>query len=84
MNNKTVVHPSGDLTNADYSNIEGHKIHQEQTIQNNRLYTIIDNKLQLSSHLEDPNKVNDWKTTNSHKSELGKPKNILCIVYWTK
>ena len=31
MNNEIVVHPSNDLTNDDYSNIEDHKIHQEQT-----------------------------------------------------
>ena len=28
--NKKMVHPSDDLTNDDYSNIEDHEIHQEQ------------------------------------------------------
>ena len=68
MNHKKIVHPSNDLTNDDYSNIEDHKIHQEQTNRNNNFY--INNKLQSSSHLEDPNKTNDWKTANSHEGEL--------------
>ena len=36
----------------------------------NSLYTLADNKLQLSSDLEDLKKTNDQKSTNSHKSEL--------------
>ena len=50
MNNEIVVHPSNDLTNDDYSNIEDHKIHQEMTNQNNRFYTLVDNELQSSFH----------------------------------
>ena len=57
MNNKVVVHPSDDLTNNDYSNIEDQEIQQEQTNQNNSFYTLVDNKFQSSPHLEDPNKL---------------------------
>ena len=46
INNKIVVHPSNDLTNDDYSNIEDNKIHQEKTNQNNNFYTLIDTELQ--------------------------------------
>ena len=60
--------PGDDLTNDDYSNIEEHEIYQEQTIRNNSLYTIVDNK--LPSSLEDLNDGNDWKTTNSHEGKL--------------
>ena len=70
MNNKKIVHPSDDLTDDDYSNIEDHKTQQEQTIRNNSFYTLVDDKLQSNSHLEDPNKTNDWRTTNNHKGEL--------------
>ena len=70
MNDKIVVHPSNDLTNNDYSNIENRDIHQEQTNQNNSFYTINDNKFQSRSYLEYSNKANDWKTTNSHEGEL--------------
>ena len=31
---------------------------------------LIDNKLQSSSHLEDPNKINELKTINNHEGEL--------------
>ena len=43
MNDNKVVHPSDDLTDDDYSNIEDHKIQQEQTNQKNRSYTLVDN-----------------------------------------
>ena len=36
----------------------------------NSLYTLANNKLQLSSDLEDPNEANEWNSTNSHESEL--------------
>ena len=69
MNDDKIAHPSDNLADDVYSNIEGHKIQQEQTNPNS-LYTLTDNELQLSSHLEDPNKANDWKSINSHKGEL--------------
>ena len=31
---------------------------------------MVDNKSQLSSHLENRNKANNWKTTNNHEGEL--------------
>ena len=70
MNDRKVVHSSNDQRNDDYSNIKNHKIYQKQTIRNNSFYTIVNNKLKLKSHLEDPNKTNDWNTTNSHEGEL--------------
>ena len=70
MNDEEVVHPSDDLTDDDYSNIEDHEIQQEQTNRNNSFYILVDNELKLSSHLEDPNEANDWKPTNNHKGEL--------------
>ena len=59
------------MTIDDYCKIEDHEIHQEQRNQNNSFYTIFDNKLQSSSHLEDQNKTNDQKTTNNHGNQLG-------------
>ena len=49
MNNDKIVHPSDDLVDDVYSNIED----------NNSLYTLADNKLQLSSDLIDPNEANE-------------------------
>ena len=45
MNNEEVVHPSDDITDDDYSNIEYYDIQPEQTNQNNSFYTLVDNKL---------------------------------------
>ena len=59
MNKEQVVHPSDDLTNDDYNNIEDHGTHHQRTNQNNSFYTLVNNKLQSSSHLEEPNKTND-------------------------
>ena len=42
MNDKKVVHPSDDLTDDDYSNIEDQEIQPEQTNQNNNFYTCVD------------------------------------------
>ena len=36
MNNKEVVHPSDNLTDDDYSNIEDHETQHERTNRNNR------------------------------------------------
>ena len=63
MNDDKIAHPSDDQADDIYSNIKGHKIEQEQT-NHNSLYILADNKIQLSSHLEDLNKANDWKSTN--------------------
>ena len=38
--------------------------------QNNSVYTLVDNKLQSSPHLEDPNETNDCKTANNHEDDL--------------
>ena len=48
-----------------YSNIAHDNVDQKQTT-NHNLYTLTDNKLQLSSDLEDL----DWDSTNNHKSYL--------------
>ena len=69
INDNKVVHLSDALADDVYNNIDYHNVQQEQTIHNS-LYTLVDNELQLSSHLEDPNKANDWKSTNSHEGEL--------------
>ena len=64
--------------------------------QNNSVYTLVHNILQSSLQLEDLKETNDWKTTNNCEGELvivyntnaGSntlyPKNMLCIIYWTK
>ena len=70
MNDKKVVHPSNSLTHNDHSNIEDHKIHLEQTNQNIKFCTCVDNTLQLSSNLQDSDKTNNWKTANSHEVEI--------------
>ena len=70
MNNEEVIHPSDDLTDDNYRKIEDHEIQHELTNQNNSFYTLVENELQSSSHLEDPNKTNDWITTKNHESEL--------------
>ena len=67
---KKVVHPSGDLTDDDYSNIEDHETQHKQINQNNSFYTLVEDKLQPSPQLEDQNETNDWKTTNKHEGEL--------------
>ena len=54
MNDNKMVHPSNDLTNDMYNNIDHHNIHQKQK-NHNSLYTLADNKLQLSSDLENQN-----------------------------
>ena len=70
MNDKKVVHPSDDLTNNDYNNIEDYENQHKWTNQNNSYYTLVDNELQSSSHLEDSNGTNDRKTTNNQESDL--------------
>ena len=52
MNDKEVVHPSDDLTDDDYNNIEDHKTQHKRTNCNNSYYTYVDNELHPSSHLE--------------------------------
>ena len=69
MNDDKIVHPSDDLANDVYNNIDYHNVQQEQT-NHNSLYTLADNELQLNSDLEDPNEADDWKSTNSYEGEL--------------
>ena len=69
MNDDKIIHPSDDLVDGVYSNIEDHKIQYEKT-NHNSLYTFSDIKVQISSDLEDPNGADDWKSTNSHKCKL--------------
>ena len=45
MNNKEAVHPSGDLTDDDYNNIEDHETQHERTNRNNDFYALVDTKL---------------------------------------
>ena len=54
MNNEEIGHPSDDITDDDYNNIEDHKTQH------------VDNELQSNSHLEDTNKTNDGKITNNY------------------
>ena len=70
MNDNKIVYPSDNLTNDVYSNTNYQNVQHEQTIHNS-FDTLANYKLQLSSDLEDPNGADDWKSTNSHKSELG-------------
>ena len=69
MNKEKIVYPSDDLADDACNNIDYHNVQQEHTIHNS-LHTIADNELQLSSDLEDPNEVDDWKSINSHRGEL--------------
>ena len=70
MIDKEAVHPSDNLTDDDYSNIEDHETQNKRTNQNNRFYTRVDNELQSNSQLEDTNKTHDQKTTNNYESRL--------------
>ena len=45
-------------------------VQQEHTTHNS-LYTLDNYELQLNSDPEDPNGTDNWKSTNSHNSELG-------------
>ena len=67
MNNEEAVHPSDDITDDDYSNIEYHETQHEQTNRNNSFYILVDNELNSSAKLEDPKETYDWKTTNNHE-----------------
>ena len=69
MNNNKMVHPSDDLADDMYNNIDHQNVQREQT-NHNSLYTIGNNLLQSSSDLEDQNEAVDWNNTNSHKGEL--------------
>ena len=69
MNDDKMVHPSNDLTDDMYNNIDHHNVHQKQT-NHNSLYTLANNELQLSSDSENQNEGFDWNSTNSHKGEL--------------
>ena len=40
MNNKEVVHPSGDLTDDDHNNIEDHETQHKRTSRNNSFYHV--------------------------------------------
>mmetsp|Transcript_38260 Transcript_38260/g.43175 ORF Transcript_38260/g.43175 Transcript_38260/m.43175 type:complete len:111 (-) Transcript_38260:36-368(-) len=70
MNDKEAVHPSGDLTNDDYSNIEDRETQHKPANQNNNVYTLVKDKLQSSHQLEDQNETNDLKTINKHEGGL--------------
>ena len=48
MNNKEVVHPSGDLIDDNYSNIEDHETQHKRINRNNSFYNLIENELQSS------------------------------------
>ena len=70
MNNREAVHPSDDITDDNYSNIDYHETQHKQTNQNNSFYTLVDNKLQLSPQLEHQRETYDWKTPNNHEGEI--------------
>ena len=65
MNNNIRVHFNNDLPNDMYNNIDHNNVDWKQT-NHNSLYTLADNKLQLSSDLEDL----DWNSTDSQEGEL--------------
>ena len=69
MNDNKMVCHSDNPTNDVYSNINHKNIQQEQTTHNS-LYPLANSELQLNYDLEDPYGTDDWKSTNSHKSEL--------------
>ena len=48
MNDEKAVHPSGDLTDDDYSNIEDHETQHERINRHNKYYTLVENELQPS------------------------------------
>ena len=58
-------HSNNDLLNDMYSHI-GHDNVDQKQITNDNLYNLADNKLQLSSDLENF----DWNNTDSHKDKL--------------
>ena len=58
-------HYNSDLTDDMYNNIDHNNVDQKQK-NNDDLYTLADNKLQLSSDLEDLY----WNSTKSHEGEL--------------
>ena len=60
MNGNTIVHPSDGLTDDICSNINYHDVQQKQN-NHSSLYTLADDKLQLSSDLEDPNEADIGK-----------------------
>ena len=65
LNDNIRDHYNNDLTDDMYNNIDHNNVDQKQTTHNS-IYTLADNKLQLSSDLEDL----DWNSTDSHKGEL--------------
>ena len=69
MNKDEIDHSSDDIVDDMGSNIKDHNILEKQT-NHNSLCTLANIKLQLSYHLEELNKANDWKNTNSHEGEL--------------
>ena len=70
MNDKEAIHPNGDLTDDNNSNIEDYETQHMWINQNNSFYTFVENILQSSPKLEDQNKTNDWRTTNKLEAEL--------------
>ena len=69
MNNDKMDCHNDNPTNVVYSNINYKNVQQEQNTHNS-LYRLVDCKLQLNYDLEELYKTDDWKSTNSHKSEL--------------
>ena len=70
MNDHKIIYPSDNQTIDMYSKRNHQNVQQKRNTHNN-LYTFTNYKLQLSSDLEDLNGTDDWKSTNSHKSEVG-------------
>ena len=64
-----MIHPSDDLADYMYNNID-HQTMQQKETNHNSLYILADNELQSNFDLEDQNEAVDWNSTNSHKSEL--------------
>ena len=76
INDKEVVHPSDDLTDDDCNNTKDDDNQHKWTNKVKKNYTLVDNRLQSISHLEDSNKINDYKTSKNYEGDL-------CMAYNT-
>ena len=69
MNNDKIVCHNDNLAN-DMDNNTNHQNIQQVQATHYSLYTLTSYELRLNYDLQDLNKTDDWKSTNSHKSEL--------------
>ena len=69
MNDNTMNCHNNNPTNVVYSNINYKNVQQERTAHDS-LYRPADYKLQLNYNVEELYRMDDWRSTNSHKVEL--------------